>query len=120
MHLNTDKLVFIRMSKENPKVKLTITIDKKILDSVKKVSEQKHVPLSGAIENFLEFFMNPYVYCFKCGKKFTSKEAKVCTNCGWMICPHCNACGCALSEETLRVAFYMRRTYEDLLIGRVK
>ena len=108
------------MNKNTPKVKLTVTIDKEILDRAKKVSEEKHVPLSGAIENFLEFFTNPSVYCFKCGKKFTSKDAKVCTKCGWMICPHCNACGCGLSEETLRVAFYMRRTYEDLLIGRVK
>jgi len=106
--------------KHGPKSKLTITINKSILDEAKIVSEQKHIPLSGAVEIFLDFFTNPRVYCFKCGQKFSSKEAKICTKCGWMICPHCEACGCGLNEETLRAVFYMRRTYEDLLIGRIK
>jgi len=107
------------MNKDS-KAKLTVTINKKILENAKKVAEEKHLPLSGAIENFLEFFVEPSVYCFKCGRKFTSKEAEVCTKCGWMICPHCKVCGCSLGEETLRAVFYMRRTFEDLLIGRVK
>jgi len=110
----------MKREKHGSKSKLTITIGKNVLSEAKKVSEQKHVPLSGAVENFLDFFTNPTVYCFKCGQKFRSKEAKICTKCGWMICPHCKACGCDLSEETTRAIFYMRRTYEDLLIGRVK
>ena len=102
------------------KVKLTVTIEKRLLDEAKEVAGEKHLPLSGVIENFLEFFINPSVYCFKCTQKFFSKDAEICPKCGWMICPHCKSCGCGLSEETLRAIFYMRRVYEDLLIGRVK
>jgi len=108
------------MKKADPKVKLTITVDKNVLDEAKKVSEKKRVPLSGAIENFLEFFSNPGVYCFKCGERFSSTDAELCPKCGWMICPKCKVCRCGLSEETAVAVFHMRRVYEDLLAGRVK
>jgi rRNA maturation endonuclease Nob1 len=102
------------------KAKLTLTIDKDVLERAKEVAEQKRIPMSRLIENFLDFFAKPQVYCFKCGKKFTSVEAELCPKCGWMICPKCRACRCALNEETAIAVFHMRRVYEDLLAGRVK
>ena len=108
------------MKKVDLKTKLTITIDKKVLDEAKKVSEKKHVPLSRAIESFLKFFINPEVYCFKCGERFSSNEAKLCAKCGWMICPKCKTCRCGLSDDVAEAVFQMRRVYEELLVGRVK
>jgi len=102
------------------KVKMSFTIDRGILDEAKKASEDKNIPLSRAVENFLKFFSNPWVYCFKCGAKFQVKSAELCPKCGWLKCPECSACGCELSEETRSAVFYMRRVYEDLLIGRLK
>lgn len=110
----------ISKSRGNPKTKLTISVDKEILEQAKKVSKKKHVPLSGAIENFLEFFTKPEVYCFKCGEKFSSNDAELCPKCGWMICPKCKVCRCGLDEGTAIAVFHMRRVYEDLLSGRVK
>lgn len=103
-----------------PKTKLTLSIDKEVLNKAKEIAEQKRVPLSRAVENFLEFFANPIVYCFKCGEKFESAKSKLCPKCGWMICPECKVCRCGLDEETAVAVFYMRRVYEDLLTGRVK
>lgn len=108
------------MSIEKSKTKLTISINKKIIEEAKRVSKKKHVTISGLVENFLKFFSNPEVYCFKCGEKFSAEKAKLCPKCGWMICPNCKTCGCGLSEETIKAVFYMRRVYEDLLAGRVK
>lgn len=102
------------------KTKLTVTVDKSVLDEAKKVSREKHVSLSGAIENFLKFFTRPEVYCFKCGEKFSSIDAKLCPKCGWLVCPKCNVCRCGLDEDTAVAVFHMRRVYEDLLAGRVK
>uniref|UniRef100_A0A832MW28 Uncharacterized protein n=1 Tax=Fervidobacterium pennivorans TaxID=93466 RepID=A0A832MW28_FERPE len=106
--------------KPNPKKRPGITIEKEILEKAKKEAERKGIPLSRLIENFLKFFVNPEVYCFKCGEKFSSEKAKLCPKCGWMICPKCQACRCVLSEETAIAVFHMRRTYEELLGGRVK
>ena len=102
------------------KTKLTLTVDKDILSRAKQVAEEKHIPLSRAVENFLDFFSKPEVYCFKCGEKFNSVEATLCPKCGWMICPKCKVCRCGLDEETAVGVFHMRRVYEDLLAGRVK
>jgi len=102
------------------RVKLTITLDGTILSKAKIVADQKYVPLSRLIENFLQFLVDPHVYCFKCGERFTSSNAKICVKCGWLICPKCGACGCGLSEETIAAVHHMRRVYEDLLVGRVK
>jgi len=102
------------------KTKLTLTVNKNIVEKAKKVAEQKHVPISRLIENFLDFFVNPEVYCFKCGEKFNSVEAKLCPKCGWMICPECKVCRCELDDETAIAVFHMRRVYEDILSGRVK
>lgn len=102
------------------KTKLTLSIDEKILNESKKIAEEKHVPLSRAVENFLEFFAEPHVYCFKCGEKFVSTESKLCPKCGWLQCPECGVCRCGLDEDTAVAVFHMRRVYEDLLTGRVK
>lgn len=108
------------MTQVSGKTKLTVTINKDVLENAKRICEDKHVPLSGAIENFLRFFIDPFVYCFKCGEEFRSKQAKICAICGWMVCPYCESCGCGLDEATAKAVFYMRRVYEDLVIGRVK
>jgi len=102
------------------KNKLTLSIDEKVLSDAKRTAEEKNIPLSRAVENFLEFFAHPVVYCFKCGEKFDSEEAKLCPKCGWLICPQCKTCRCDLNEETAASVFHMRRVYEDLLSGRVK
>jgi len=108
------------MNTSSKKTKLTLTIDKDVLEKAKKVAEQKRIPMSRLVENFLDFFAKPEVYCFKCGEKFNSTEAELCPKCGWMICPKCKICRCDLGEETAIAVFHMRRVYEDLLSGRVK
>jgi len=107
-------------AKSNPKIKLTVTVDKEIKEGAMRVSREKRIPLSRAIESFLKFFAKPEVYCFKCGEKFSVDEAELCPKCGWMICPNCKACRCGLSEETAIAVFHMRRVYEELLADRVK
>ena len=108
------------MHTPNIKTKLTLTIDKGVLEKAKNVAKKKRIPLSRLIENFLDFFAMPEVYCFKCGEKFSSNEAELCPKCGWMICPKCKVCRCGLDDETAVAVFHMRRVYEDLLSGRVK
>lgn len=100
--------------------KLTITIDKDVLNESKKASKNKGIPLSRAIENFLKFFSKPWVYCFNCSKKFNTSEGKLCAKCGWTICPKCNECRCSLDEKVAVPIFYMRKVYEELLGGRVE
>lgn len=107
-------------SKKSTKVKLTISINKNVLNEAKKISDIKQIPISRLIENFLKFFSKPEVYCFRCGEKFGSTEAKLCPKCGWMICPKCEVCRCGLGEEAAIAVFHMRRIYEELLAGRVK
>jgi hypothetical protein len=102
------------------KGKTTLSIDKKVLSEAQKEAEDKRIPLSRAVENFLNFFANPYIYCFSCGEKFAAKKAEVCTKCGWLICPSCKACRCKLNEKEAVTAFHMRKVYEDLLSGRIK
>jgi len=101
------------------RVKLTITIDKVVLEVAKKAAKEKGVPISRVVENFLKFFSDPEVYCFKCGGKFRVSTASVCPKCGWLICPECKACRCVLSDEVAEAVFHMRRVYEDLLAGRI-
>lgn len=102
------------------KEKLNVTIDRKIKQKALNEAKRKNIPISRLIENFLEFFANPKVYCYKCSQEFYSSESKICPKCGWMVCPKCGSCGCGLKEETSVAIFQMRRVYEDLLSGRVK
>jgi hypothetical protein len=99
---------------------LNITVDQEIKQKAFNEAKKKNIPISRAIENFLEFFADPQVYCYKCGEKFHSTESKTCPKCGWMICPKCNSCRCGLNDETAIAVFHMRKVYEDLLSGRVK
>lgn len=105
---------------KSSKERLTVTVDREILQRAKKQAERKGIPVSKLIENFLSFFVNPRIYCFKCGEQFTADESELCPKCEWMLCPRCNACRCNLSEESIKAVFHMRRVYEDLLVGRVK
>ncbi len=100
------------------RAKLTITIDKKILNEAKKLAVKKHIPISRLVENYLSFFVKPKFYCFKCGFNFNGSNAKICPKCGWMICPKCKACGCNLSRETSVAVFYMRKVCEELFLER--
>jgi len=102
------------------RAKLTITIDNDVLKLAKRRARESGIPLSRIIENFLQFFADPHVYCFKCGVKFKASEAEISPKCGWLTCPNCNACRCELSEETAIAIFHMRRVYEDLLSRRIK
>ena len=108
------------MNKSDPKTRLTVTVEENVLVKAKEEARRKRIPLSRLVENFLTFFAKPEVYCFKCGERFSVKEADLCPKCGWMICPKCKACRCVLSEEAAIAVFHMRRIYEELLAGRVK
>ena len=120
--LNTycDVLIRMKKAKHDLKAKLTLTVDEKVLDEAKKTAAEKHVPLSGVVENFLKFFTKPWVYCFKCGEKFDVGKSELCPKCGWLKCPKCGICRCGLDEDNAITIFHMRRVYEDLLTGRVK
>ena len=108
------------MNPSSSRAKLTVTIAKDVLQKAKRAADEKHIPISRLIENFLQFFINPTVYCFKCGEEFDSTNSQLCPKCGWMICPKCKVCRCGLEEETAVAVFHMRRVYENLLAGRVK
>ena len=108
------------MSHPTSKTRLDLSISEDVLEKAKRIAKEKGIPLSRLIENFLKFFNDPWVYCFKCGEKFDSFNSKLCPKCGWMICPKCSTCGCGLDEKTVAASFHMRRVYEDLLAGRVK
>ena len=106
--------------KHGNKIKLTVTISPDILEKAKETSNEKHITLSGAIENFLKFFAEPWLYCFKCGEKFSAKEGNTCPKCGWIHCSKCGSCRCDLEEASKIAVFHMRKVYEDLLAGRVE
>jgi len=102
------------------KTKLTISVDKRLLQEAKAEAAKKHIPVSGLIENFLEFLVRPRVFCFKCGEQFKASDAEVCPKCGWLICEKCKVCKCGLGEEASVTAYHMRKVYEHLLGGRLK
>ena len=108
------------MNADSQKARVTLTIDQQVLEKAKKIAEEKHIPISGLVEKFLDFFGEPLVYCFKCGEKFASSDSELCPKCGWMKCPECGVCTCELDEDVAIAVFHMRRVYEDLLSGRVK
>jgi len=109
----------MKKNKHDFREKITTTIDRKILEKAKKICEDKHFTMAGIIENFLSFFVDPWVYCFNCGEKFYVREGELCPKCGWLKCPKCGTCRCELDEKTAIAVFHMRRVYEDLLIGRI-
>jgi len=102
------------------KDRFTFTIDASLSRKFKEICDERHLKYSGVLENFVRFFVNPSLYCFGCGNQFNVEGADVCTKCGWMVCTHCGICGCGLNEGVVEAIFHMRRTYEDLLMGRIK
>jgi hypothetical protein len=104
----------------NTKAKLTLSINSDVLKEAREMASRKRIPISRLVENFLRWFANPDVYCFKCGMKFLARKAEICAKCGWLSCPECRACRCELSEEAATSIFYLRKTLEDLLGGRIK
>lgn len=108
------------MGSRTGKPKLNLTIDEDILEDARRLADEKHIKLSGLVENFLDFFRDPKVYCFKCGEKFRAADSSICPTCGWMKCPSCGVCRCELDDDVAEAVFHMRKVYEDLLIGRVK
>ncbi len=102
------------------KSKLTLSIDSSILNNAKKLSSERKIPISGLVENYLKWLSSPDLYCFTCGEKFIVDSTKVCTKCGWIICPNCKSCRCTLKEETASAIFQLRKTLENLMGGRIK
>lgn len=37
-------------------------------------------------------------HCYKCQQSLDSLYMEICPKCGWIICPHCGACGCGYSK----------------------
>jgi len=108
--------ILVRMSK----AKLTLSIKREVVLKAKERASMRGTRLSNLVENFLTFYIDPWLYCFHCGVKFYVSEAEVCPKCGWLICPHCRGCGCGLDEKTIVGLYYMRKVYEDLLLGKLK
>jgi len=99
------------------KKKLTLTVDEKLIIESKKKASEQGLSLSKIVENALKFYVEPQVYCFKCGSKFRINDAEICPKCGWYKCPKCSACACSLGEESARVAFYMRKTLMEVFVS---
>lgn len=53
--------------------------------------------------------------CFHCRDWFERKDAKICSNCGWLICPNCSLCLCQLEGESQVVAEAMWEGHMDHL-----
>jgi len=102
------------------KVKVTLSLDRDIVKRAKAKASLSGISLSKIVEDFLNFYSNPYVYCFSCGVRFAVSEGEVCPSCGWLKCPSCGACRCNLGDEAAIVAYRLRKVYEDLLHGRLK
>ena len=99
------------------KKKLTLSVDSKLVELAKEKSVKMGISISRLVENALSYYVQPTVYCFKCGKKFNVNSSEICPKCGWYICPHCGACACKLGEEGTKVAFYMRKTLREIFLS---
>lgn len=96
------------------KKKITLTVDDIVVDKAKKKSRELGLSISRIVENALNFFANPSVYCFKCGQKFLIKLSVMCPRCSWYKCPKCGACACKLGDEGIKVAYFMRKTLIEI------
>jgi len=97
-----------------PKKKLTLTVEETIIEKAKKRSHNLGLSISKIVENALNFFADPSVYCFKCGHKFLIRSSQICPRCSWYKCPKCGACACDLGDEGIKVAYYMRKTLMEI------
>lgn len=102
------------------KVKLTLTVDRSVLQEGRRAAEERNTSISRLVENYLAFVANPTLYCFGCGKSFKAKSGTSCPKCGWVKCPKCKACRCSLPEEAAVVAYRLRQSLEELMSGRIK
>jgi|SRR5208337_748042 len=107
-----------RMAKRS-RTKVTLAVNGQLLERAKALANEKGIPLSHLVEKYFEFLVLRPVYCFSCGKKFEASKAEVHSECGWIVCPYCKACRCTLGDKEASVAFNLRKTFEDLAIGRV-
>lgn len=103
-----------------PKTKLTLTVNPEIIAKAKEKAREHGTSISKLVENFLKFYTQPTVHCFNCGKKFDVTAAEICPKCGWFICPHCGACGCNLGEEARKVAYQMKKVYDELILNDIR
>jgi len=110
----------MHMSDGSLKKRVTLTIDEQVYEEAQRVVQEKGTTISAVVQNFLKFYNDPKVYCFNCGKRFSSSEAELCPLCGWMKCPECGYCRCDISDEVAKALFYMREVFEDLVSGSVK
>jgi len=101
------------------KDRFTFSIDPSLSKKFKELCDERGLKYSSVLVNFVEFFVNPEIYCFTCKNKFEAKNEEICVKCGWIICPSCEVCGCSLDEKIVDAIYQMRRTFEDLLMGRV-
>jgi hypothetical protein len=101
------------------KTRVTLSIDPEILKKAKSKAGEERLHLSNLVENYLDFFVDPYVYCFHCGEQFQLESGEECPVCTFAKCPHCEKCRCdeASNDE---VMYHMRKVYEDLLKRRIK
>lgn len=102
-----------------PKTKLTLTVDPRVLAKAKRASRARRIPISRLVEGFLDWAAEPRLHCFSCGAPFAAPGVETCPKCGWLSCPECRGCGCALPKEALAGLHSMRRTFEELAGGRL-
>ena len=101
------------------KVRWDLFVDGQLKKEATEVAKKRGTTVSTMVERYLDFLVRRPVYCFSCGKSFEASKAQVHSECGWAICPHCKACRCTLKPEQAAVAFNLRKTFEDLTVGRV-
>lgn len=100
------------------KSRITLSIDPEILEKAKQKAVEERLHISNLVENYLEFFTDPYVYCFHCGIKFSVEHGEECPVCTFTKCPTCGKCRCdeVPNEEAI---YHMRKVYEDLIKRRI-
>ncbi|MEM3085789.1 MAG: DUF6364 family protein [Halobacteria archaeon] len=101
------------------KAKLTLTVDPKALARAKRASRARRIPLSRLVEGFLDWASDPRLHCFACSAPFGASRGRTCAKCGWLSCPSCGGCGCALPKEALAGLHSLRKTLEELAGGRL-
>ena len=55
------------MNKSDPKIRLTVTVDEKVLVKAKDEARRKQIPLSRVVENFLKFLSRKLNYALNVG-----------------------------------------------------
>ena len=101
------------------KSRITLSINTRILEKAKEKAKKERLHISNLVEKYLEFYVDPYVYCFHCGSKFDLEQGDECPVCTFAKCPTCGKCRCdEMSNE--KAIYHMRKVYEDLIKRRIK